>query len=161
MPLYTLHLYQWNATAVDNSIEKSFQKSVHQPIASLHSTTFPCDPSTVRVEFMLPCGESHSRGYGGYGYDAGKDSMFSDKKKLSDFMVVNMDFRGSAKEWQDYCQRLVRLPNLRGRNLRSVFLQRNLYEFEISDVKFPGVVVGIDERMDEQEELPSYQQQLA
>jgi hypothetical protein len=36
-----------------------------------------------------------------------------------------------------------------------------LYEFEIPDVKFPGVVVGIDERMDEQEELPSYQQQLA
>jgi hypothetical protein len=63
MPLYTLHLYQWNATAADNSIEKSFQKFVHQQIASLHSTTFPCDPSTVRVEFMLPCGESHSRGY--------------------------------------------------------------------------------------------------
>lgn len=98
---------------------------------------------------------------GGYGYDAGKDSMFSDKKRLSDFIVVNTDFRGSAKEWQDYCQRLVRLPNLRGRNLRSVFLQRNLYEFEIPDVKAPGVVVGIDERMDEQEELPSYQQQLA
>jgi len=88
--------------------------------------------------------------------------MFSDKKRLSDFIVVNMDFRGSAKEWQDYyCQRLVRSPNLRGRNLRSVFLQRNLYEFEIPDVKAPGVVVGIDERMDEQEELPSYQQQLA
>jgi hypothetical protein len=87
--------------------------------------------------------------------------MFSDKKRLSDFIVVNMDFRGSVKEWQDYCQRLVRLPNLRGRNLRSVLLQRKLYEFEISDVKAPGVVVGIDERMDEQEELPSYQQQPA
>jgi hypothetical protein len=87
--------------------------------------------------------------------------MFSDKKRLSDFIVVNMDLRGSAKEWQDYCQRLIRLPNLRGRNLRSVFLQRNLYEFEIPDVKAPGVVVGIDERMDEREELPSFQQQLA
>jgi hypothetical protein len=63
MPLYTLHLYQWNATAADNSIEKSFQNFVHQQIASLHSTTFPCDPSTVRVEFMLPHDESHSRGY--------------------------------------------------------------------------------------------------
>jgi hypothetical protein len=42
-----------------------------------------------------------------------------------------------------------------------VFLQRNLYEFEIPDVKAPGVVVGIDERMDEREELPSFQQQLA
>jgi hypothetical protein len=53
----------WNATAADNSIEKSFQKNLHQQITSLHSTTFPCDPSTVRIEFMLPCGESHSRGY--------------------------------------------------------------------------------------------------
>lgn len=98
---------------------------------------------------------------GGYGYDVGKNSMFSEKKKLSDFIVVNMDYRGSAKEWQDYCRRLVKLPDLKRRNLRSVFLQRNLFEFEIEDVTVPGVVVGIDERMDQQEQLPSYKEQPA
>jgi hypothetical protein len=70
-----------------------------------------------------------------------------------------MDFRGNAKEWQDYCRRLVKLQCFRGRNLRSVFLQRNLFEFEIEDVKVPGMVVGIDERMDEGEELPTYKEQ--
>lgn len=78
--------------------------------------------------------------------------------KMSDYIVVQMDFRGSAKEWQEYCRRLVALPRFRFRNLRSVFLQRNLFEFEVSDLKVPGVVVGTQEGGEEQ--LPGYKEQI-
>jgi hypothetical protein len=62
--------------------------------------------------------------------------------QLSDYIVVQMGFNGSAGEWEEYCRALVRLLERYGRNVRSVFLQRNVLEFEVADAKAPGVLVG-------------------
>jgi len=72
--------------------------------------------------------------------------------KLSDYIVVQMNFNGSPEEWQDYCRRLVMIPEFKRRDVRSVVLQKNVFEFEIRDPKFPGVVVD----MGKDEALSSY-----
>lgn len=57
MPLYTLHMKQFNSGRVDTKLEKA----LHQQISALHAKTFACDPETVRVKFQLPCREDGSR----------------------------------------------------------------------------------------------------
>jgi hypothetical protein len=59
-------------------------------------------------------------------------------------MVVQMDFRGTAEEWQDYCRKITKLWRW-APTLRSIYLQRNEFEFEIEDEKLPGKVMGIGE----------------
>ena len=60
--------------------------------------------------------------------------------KPTDYIVVHMDFRGTAEEWQSYCRKLLQLRT----GFRSVYLQRLEYEFEVSDEKLPGKVVGLE-----------------
>jgi len=87
---------------------------------------------------------------GGYGYEPSKKKHGA--IKLSDYIVVQMNFNGSPEEWQDYCRRLVMIPEFKRRDVRSVVLQKNVFEFEIRDPKFPGVVVD----MGKDEALSSY-----
>lgn len=63
-----------------------------------------------------------------------------------------MDFVGSGEEWQAYCRKLVWIPGFKGTSVGSVYLQRNVYEFEVRDTKTPGAVTGLGT-----EELPSYE----
>jgi hypothetical protein len=60
--------------------------------------------------------------------------------RMTDYIVVHMDFRGKAEEWQNYCRKLLRLRD----GFRSVYLQRLEYEFEVMDAKLPGIVVGLE-----------------
>ena len=60
----------------------------------------------------------------------------------SEILIVSMDFRGTAEEWQDYCRKVVKL---RRGQLRSIYLQRNEFEFEVHDVKLPGWIVRPEE----------------
>ncbi len=60
----------------------------------------------------------------------------------SAFLVVSMDFRGTAEEWQDYCRKLVKL--VKGQ-LRTIYLQRNEFEFEVCDAKLPGWIIRPEE----------------
>jgi hypothetical protein len=53
-----------------------------------------------------------------------------------------MDFRGTAEEWQNYCRKLVKF---RRGALRSIYLQRNEFEFEVHDVKLPGWIIRPEE----------------
>jgi hypothetical protein len=53
-----------------------------------------------------------------------------------------MDFRGTAEEWQNYCRKLV---TFRKGALRSIYLQRNEFEFEVHDVKLPGWIIRPEE----------------
>lgn len=73
-----------------------------------------------------------------------------------------MVFNGNGEQWQAYCRRLVGLPGFKERNVRSVYLQENKFEFEI-DVgreKGEGVVTGLQQErrgMRGGEELPGYE----
>ena len=60
----------------------------------------------------------------------------------SEILIVSMDFRGTAEEWQDYCRKLVKF---RRGQLRSIYLQRNEFEFEVHDVKLPGWIIHPEE----------------
>jgi hypothetical protein len=53
-----------------------------------------------------------------------------------------MDYRGTAEEWQDYCRKIVKI---RGRKLRSIYLQRNEFEFEVHDKMLPGWLIRPEE----------------
>lgn len=63
---------------------------------------------------------------------------------MSDWIVVAMDYRGDAEEWQDYCRKIVKLRALAARNVRSIVLQKNDFEFEVNDEKLPGKLVGVE-----------------
>jgi hypothetical protein len=67
----------------------------------------------------------------------------------TEYMVAQLDFRGSVKEWQDYCRKIVRL---RGGALRSIYLQRLEFEFEVEDERSLGKVVVKDNNNHQRED---------
>ena len=75
-------------------------------------------------------------------------------KKATDYIVAQIDFRGSAEEWQDYCRKIVQLWRT---GLRSIYLQRLEFEFEVEDEKLPGQVIGKEKGEGGMEPLPAYE----
>jgi hypothetical protein len=66
--------------------------------------------------------------------------------KRTDYIVVNMDYTGTADEWEDYCRKIVKLRAAGGKMVRSIYLQRNVFEFEVHDEKLPGWLVRPEEK---------------
>jgi hypothetical protein len=80
--------------------------------------------------------------------------------KTTDYIVAQVDFRGSAEEWQQYCRRIVQIWGL-GKPLRSIYLQRVDMEFEVADERVPGRLVATngpskDEKAGGAAQLPPY-----
>ncbi|KAF8855470.1 hypothetical protein BDZ45DRAFT_676230 [Acephala macrosclerotiorum] len=134
MPLYSFHTNPKTNLGANG-------RDFHAQVVTLHCQNFKCDPDSVRTELIgTNAGGDSSISSGGYGYKPPKNSFSYSVN--SEFLIVSMDFRGTAEEWQDYCRKLVKF---RRGELRSIYLQRNEFEFEVHDVKLPGWIIRPEE----------------
>lgn len=75
--------------------------------------------------------------------------------KTTDYLVIKMSYHGSAEQWQSYCRRVGQLWTGIG-GLRSIYLQRLDYEFEVHDRKEQGKLVATETAVTNQELQPDY-----
>lgn len=125
----------------------------------LHSQTFGTERAEVRVEVFVasrfnwnqshhPVSVERHVGFsligirnkltvlqGGVGFQpsAGRSGM----KKTTEYLTIQMDFRGSTALWGAYCTRIVRLRP----SIRSIYLQKLEFEFERRDPNYTGKII--------------------
>ncbi|OQE32779.1 hypothetical protein PENFLA_c001G04188 [Penicillium flavigenum] len=133
MAIYTLHTDENGLDTFD------FINS----ITLLHSQTFRAERAEVRVEVVVaprinwnrsPHAVSVER-HGGVGFQP--SAGFSGKKKTTEYLTAQIDFRGSAALWEAYCTRIVRLRP----SIRSIYLQKLEFEFERRDPNYTGKII--------------------
>ena len=148
MPIYTLH-------TDENGLDAS---DFNNSITLLHSQTFGTERAEVRVEVVIAprLNWNQSRHsvsierhvcfshivkrnkltllQGGIGFQpsSGRSGM----KKTTEYLIVQIDFRGSAALWEAYCTRIVRLRP----SIRSIYLQKLEFEFERRDPNYAGKI---------------------
>lgn len=67
---------------------------------------------------------------------------------ITDYMVAQVDFRGSPEMWQEFCKKVTALYGVNP-PLTSIYLQKLEYEFE-----FGGLISAREKATDDA--LPSY-----